>query len=124
VNDRIWVNYTKIKKVSIVSGRDVIIVLYFTVNDSGIVHIVCFSDEREDLVPQQPNLVRAGLPIGGWKLEPITERQIKVTYIIEMDSRGNIPKFLFATGLKDQAKSLVEIKALVKELEEQSGHQE
>jgi len=39
------------------------------VTKEGIVYIIGFTDEREDLVPLQEGLVRGGLPIGGWKLE-------------------------------------------------------
>jgi len=79
--------------VAVVSGRDIIMILNFTVNEEGVIYIVCFSDEREDLVPLQPNLVRAGLPIGGWKIQHIDNQpgKIKLTYIVEMDSRGNVP---------------------------------
>ena len=78
---------------AVVSGRDIIMILNFTVNEEGVIYIVCFSDEREDLVPLQPNLVRAGLPIGGWKIQHIDNQpgKIKLTYIVEMDSRGNVP---------------------------------
>ena len=33
INDFIWISYTRIKKVAVISGRDVILVLYFTVDD-------------------------------------------------------------------------------------------
>lgn len=122
VNDFIWISYTRIKKVAVISGRDVILILNFTVNEDGIVYIVVFSDEREDLVPLHPNYVRAGLPIGGWKLEPLKDQsnKIKITYIVEMDSRGNVPQFLLSTALKDQARDLAKIKDLVAELEKQN----
>jgi hypothetical protein len=33
INDFIWMSYTRIKKVAVISGRDVVLVLYFTVDD-------------------------------------------------------------------------------------------
>ena len=51
MNDFIWINYTRIKRVAVISGRDIIIIVNFTVNEEGVIYIVGFSDEREDLVP-------------------------------------------------------------------------
>jgi len=94
-------SYTRIKKVAVVSGRDVILILKFTVDKNGVVYIIVFSIEREDLVPLHPNYVRAALPIGGYKLEPIADGKIRVTYCVEMDAKGNIPQFLLTTAMKD-----------------------
>jgi hypothetical protein len=93
INDFIWISYTKIKKIAVISGRDVILILNFTVDENGIVYIVGFSEDRDDLVPPNPNYVRAALPIGGWKLEPLNSSpgKIIVTYCVETDPRGNIP---------------------------------
>lgn len=86
-------SYTRIKKVAVISGRDIILILYFTVDETGTVYIVVYSDEREDLVPLNPSYVRAALPIGGWKLEPLKESpgKIRITYCVEMDVKGNLP---------------------------------
>ena len=96
-------SYVRIKKVAVISGRDIILILYFTVDESGVVYIVVYSVEREDLVPHHPNYVRAALPIGGWKLEPLKESpgKIRITYCVEMDVRGNLPQFLLSTAMKD-----------------------
>ena len=64
-------------------------------------YIVVFSIDDKELVPPQANLVRAGLPIGGWKLEPLGGNKIKVTYFVEMDFRGYVPTFLLTVAFKD-----------------------
>jgi hypothetical protein len=122
INDFVWMNYTRIKKVAVISGRDVILVLYFTVDENGIVYVVVYSVEREDLVPIHPNYVRAALPIGGWKLEPRVDKpgKICITYCVEMDVKGNLPQFLLSTAMKDQAKDLAKLRDLVAELEKQN----
>ncbi len=51
VNDFIWINYTRVKKVSIVSGRDWVLIYSYKITDEGVIYMTCFSDEREDLVP-------------------------------------------------------------------------
>jgi hypothetical protein len=115
-------SYVRIKKVAVISGRDVILILHFTVDDSGVVYIVVYSVEREDLIPKHPNYVRAGLPIGGWKIEPNKESpgKIRITYCVEMDVRGNLPQFLLSTAMKDQAKDLAKLRDLVADLEKQN----
>lgn len=122
VNDFIWINYTRIKRVAVISGRDIIIIVNFTVNEEGVIYIVGFSDEREDLVPLQPDRVRGGLPIGGFKIEHIKNQpgKILLTYIVDMDPRGSVPSFLLSTALKDQATKLALIRGLVADLEKQS----
>ena len=51
VTDKIMINYTRVKKVSIVSGRDWILIYHYKVTEDGIIYFTCYSDEREDLVP-------------------------------------------------------------------------
>ena len=103
VNDSIWLNYSKVKKYSIVSARDVIIIVNFLMTEDGVIYIIAYSDEREDLVPVQPDIVRAGLPIGGWKIQETQPGRVKLTYFVEVDTRGNIPTFVMTPALKDQA---------------------
>ena len=116
VSDFTWINYTRVKKVSLVSGRDWILIVHYKVTDDGIVYITCFSDDREDLVPLQKDLVRAGMPIAAWKIQqlPGTPERIKCNYLIEMDFKGSVPNFILTQAFKDQAKKIVRIKALVK----------
>jgi len=40
-----------------------------------------------------------------------------LTYIVDMDPRGNVPQFLLSTALKDQATKLALIRDLVADLE-------
>ncbi len=51
INDFTWINYTRVKKVSVVAGRDWILIYNYKVTDDGTIYITCFSDDREDLVP-------------------------------------------------------------------------
>ena len=101
INDYIWMSYTRIKKMAMISGRDLILNLYFTVDDTGTVYIVVYSVDREDLVPLNPNYVRAAIPIAGWKVEPLKESpgKVRITYCVEMDVKGNVPKFLLSTPM-------------------------
>ena len=103
INDYIWMSYTRIKKMAVISGRDLILILNFTVDDYGTVYIVVYSVDREDLVPLHPSYVRAAIPIAGWKVEPIKESpgKVRITYCVEMDVKGNVPKFLLSTPMKE-----------------------
>ncbi len=71
--------------------------------EDGAIYIIAYSDEREDLVPIQPDIVRAGLPLGGWKVQEISPGKVNLTYFVEVDTRGNIPTFVLQPALKDQA---------------------
>ena len=94
-------SYTRIKKMAMISGRDIILILYFTVDDMGTVYIVVYSVDREDLVPLNPNYVRAAIPIAGWKVEPLYESpgKVRITYCVEMDVKGNVPTLLLSTPM-------------------------
>ena len=115
-------SYTRFKKMGVISGRDIILILNFTVDDFGTVYIVVYSVDREDLMPQQPNYVRAAIPIGGWRVDHVKDSpgKIRITYCVELDVKGNVPKFLLSVPMKDQAKYLGKIGDLVAELEKKT----
>jgi hypothetical protein len=66
-----------VKKVSIVSGRDWILICNLKVTEDGTIYITCFSDDRQDLMPLQEDLVRAGMPIAAWKIKQDTDNIIQ-----------------------------------------------
>jgi START domain len=101
VDEHTWVTYDRCKKVSIVSGREFILIFHWEVDAGGAITVAAFSDEREDLVPNNPELVRGGCPIGGWRLEPRPNNVINVTYLTEVDFRGFVPGFLLIGAFKD-----------------------
>ena len=101
VNDHIWINYTRCKKVSIVSGRDWVLIYNYKVTEEGIVYLTCYSDDREDLMPLQEDLVRAGMPIAAWKIHQLNDKIIQCSYLVEVDFKGNVPNFLMTQAFKD-----------------------
>ena len=102
-----------------VSARDFITILKWDVDENGVVTIFCFSIDREDLVPLVPNVVRAGIPIGCWRLEVVQENpcRIKAMYLCELDFRGSVPLFLLTKALKDQSIKLVKVRELAMSLD-------
>lgn len=82
------------KKVAIVAGRDFILIFHWCVTPEGVVYISAFSDDREDLVPLNPDLVRGGVAIAGWKVEPLSATHTRITYLTEIDFRGYVPNFV------------------------------
>jgi hypothetical protein len=129
LGDRYCISYTRVKKVSFVSGREFLVFTYWHVDDEGRVYIVCFWDEEaEGLEPVNPELVRGHVPCGGWIFEPYVgqkEGVIKLIYFVETDFAGNIPNFLLTPAFKDNAKKMLRIRDLCKQVKEErlSGKQ-
>jgi hypothetical protein len=74
-------------------------VIYACVTESGLNH----------LVPETKGIVRACLPMGAWRLEPIKgeKEKTKCDYIAEIDLKGNMPSWVMKMGMKDQGYQVI-----------------
>ena len=76
-----------------ISGREFVMLSGIIVRD-GITYIIAkYLPEYEKSVPVAKGIVRGELKIGGWILEKKSENSCKGTYMINLDTKGNIPQF-------------------------------
>lgn len=81
----------------------------------GVVYVLAFDAGRPDLVPETKGIVRANVPVGGWKIEPLEgdPRKSRTTYMAEVDLKGSIPGFVIKTANKDQGYQIVKLRSVV-----------
>ena len=60
-------------------------------------------------------MIRGNVPIGGWKLTAVDGDQSKtrLTYIAELDLKGNIPGFVIKQANKDQGYQIVKMRTVI-----------
>lgn len=69
------------------------IILHFNIAPDGSMFCLAFDAGNKDLVPENKGLVRASIPIGGWKFEKYNgnPNQTLCTYMAELDLKGSVP---------------------------------
>lgn len=63
-----------------------------------------FTDPNyQNLVPEKKNPIRGECYVGGWSMEPVNgdKNKSKLTLMIELDLKGNIPQAILKTANKD-----------------------
>mmetsp|Transcript_45494 Transcript_45494/g.33267 ORF Transcript_45494/g.33267 Transcript_45494/m.33267 type:complete len:108 (+) Transcript_45494:1827-2150(+) len=84
----------------IVSARDLVAVLHYNIlEDDSILIVVASIDNGLEFMPEQKNVVRAHLEIGGWLLRSV-ETGTETTYVTEVDLKGNVPASIVKLGTK------------------------
>lgn len=71
VADQTFIVYQKTKKVAVVSARDFILIAHYNMMPDGSIYVIVLDANRDDLEPETKGVVRASVPIGGWKFEPV-----------------------------------------------------
>ncbi len=71
---------------------------------NGVIYILAFDAGRTDLVPEVKGVVRANVPMGGWKIEPNdgNPNESMCTYMAELDLKGSVPGWVISQAFKDQ----------------------
>jgi START domain len=113
IADQIFLVTQKTKKVSIVAARDFVMTIYSYISANGTIYGIAFENDIPNLVPEVKGVIRARAPIGGWRLEPIEGGKTRVSYLVELDLKGNIPGFVIKQANKDGGYQLVKLRAVV-----------
>ena len=61
--DQSYFTWFKVKKVSVVSPRDFVLILHFNQMPDGTIYIMGFDAGNPDLVPEIKGLIRASVPV-------------------------------------------------------------
>eukprot|EP00344_Euplotes_crassus_P001101 CAMPEP_0197006980 /NCGR_PEP_ID=MMETSP1380-20130617/38317_1 /TAXON_ID=5936 /ORGANISM="Euplotes crassus, Strain CT5" /LENGTH=921 /DNA_ID=CAMNT_0042426863 /DNA_START=160 /DNA_END=2922 /DNA_ORIENTATION=+ len=102
--------YAKIKKVLVVSSRDLTFATQLiTSKQCKTLYCPTYSIELDDHPPREGS-IRAALPIGGWVLMETPEGGCKAVYASEIDFKGNIPKFMLEKSADIQVAVLTSLK--------------
>jgi hypothetical protein len=101
--------------------------LNFNMTPEGVIYAIVTESGLNHLVPETKSLVRAALPMGGWKLEPLKEdpSRTRCDYIAEIDLKGHMPGWIMSMAIKDQGYQIIELgKAVEKFLKDKAAKKE
>lgn len=122
VDDFTWYSYSEMAIPWPMDNQDMVTKNELKIYKNGKVEIVLSGASEE--VPVKDGIRRIEHFEGGWKLEPINEKQVKVTYSMFNNSKPVIPRFItdplvlssFWSTLDEMRKILVENKNKVVDL--------
>jgi len=102
--------YNILKRIGLLAKREVLTVFHSFHEKDGTIYGVGTSIENP-LQPSVSSYVRAHVNIAGWILEPIEGRpdSTYVTYILNADPKGSIPKTLFNWFVEQQGMNVLNL---------------
>lgn len=111
----------KYKTVWPVTARDFVLTGYWShlADDDGFV--LYATDAITPDCPPDPKCVRGSVAHAGFIVQRITERSCRVTFIADMDLRGNLPHSVKAMALKQQPMQIAAIGRALDQLTEASS---
>ena len=98
----LMVGYTKLKRVLIVSARDVYLHVFMHIDSSGRIFMIGFDEDTESY-PDEDGCVRMSMPIAGYVFTPTSEQTCDITMIVECDPRGTIPEKVKEMVMRESA---------------------
>lgn len=63
IADQTYFVYQRSKKIAIVSARDFILILHFNMTQEGVIYVIAFNSDRNDLVSETKGVIRASVPV-------------------------------------------------------------
>lgn len=63
IADQTFFQWQKVKKVAIVSARDMALIVHYNKMPNGTIYILAFDAGKPDLVPENKGVVRASVPV-------------------------------------------------------------
>ena len=63
IADQTYFVYQRSKKIAIVSARDFILILHFNMTPEGVIYVIAFNSDRNDLVSETKGVIRASVPV-------------------------------------------------------------
>ncbi|CDW87005.1 UNKNOWN [Stylonychia lemnae] len=109
VPEQTKIRYLRTKKVAVVSARDIVFINHRERYPDGSVTIINYSIDRDDLQPTVKNAIRVWLHLSGWKFEYVSPQRTKVTYILDIELRGNLPGFIMTPFYKDIGRQVISL---------------
>lgn len=93
IADQIFIVWQRSKKISIVAARDFVNTIIVNQKPNGAIYVCATDTNIPGLVPETKGVIRASAPFGGWRIEPLEgdPSKSRVSYMIELDLKGNIP---------------------------------
>ena len=124
VADQTFLVYQKTKKVAVVSPRDFILLAHYNMTANGTIYVLVVNAQRDDLQPETKGIVRGSVPIGGWKIEPVegNPNQSRLTYLAELDLKGNIPGFVLKQANKDQGYQIIKMRTVIEKFYKENNY--
>lgn len=78
-----------------ISAREFVLLTHFNMTPAGVIYVVGFNSNRDDLAPETKGIVRGSVPYGGWRLEPLDGgTKCRMSFMAEINLGGNIPGFV------------------------------
>ena len=69
--------------------------------------------EQDPLRESPKGVIRAFCHMGGWLLEPISERETRATLMLELDLKGGLANYVIKKALNMQGNQLKPLKAVI-----------
>ena len=63
IADQTYFVYQRSKKIAIVSARDFILILHINMTQEGVIYVIAFNSDRNDLVSETKGVIRASVPV-------------------------------------------------------------
>lgn len=63
IADQTYFVYQRSRKIAIVSARDFILILHFNMTPEGVIYVIAFNSDRNDLVSETKGVIRASVPV-------------------------------------------------------------
>ncbi|CAK4710153.1 hypothetical protein LEN26_017554 [Aphanomyces euteiches] len=101
------VRHVQTKPIYPAEARDVVVVTTVEHFTDGIVIATRSVDHDEELFPEQKNVVRAKVLIGGYIICPISEIQCEVNFLIHIDCGGRLPALVLNSLSLDYPVALI-----------------
>jgi hypothetical protein len=79
------------------------LILHFNRLPDGTCYVLVMASGRNDMVPEQKNVVRGELALGGWRLCPVPgdPQKTRCDYLAVIDMKGQMPAFIMKAAMKD-----------------------
>ena len=101
ISEQMEVMYQKFKKMTPVSSRDFCLLQTRFIYPDGRLMAVATSISHPDC--PETKFVRAHLYMGCYVLIPVSEKVTRVVYMVHVDIRGSVPKFIINSVQSNQA---------------------
>ena len=94
LNEDQWINYIKYGMPAIMDDQECCLLYRLPASQQQNVCVIKFESTLSPLFPVNSDVTRITGVKGQWRLEQLSNENMKVTYIISSDKSSNIPRFI------------------------------